>query len=191
RVHLLDGRDEEQVHALGGGDPRVALEVARVGVEVLALTELQRVDEHRHDDEVVVLPGGPHERRVALVQVAHRGDEPDRATRGPVLGQPVAQLADRGHGQRSVHRASPSSWSWWSWWSWSRPSPSSRRPARARWCRRAASRRAASTMPRLARRSSAGRARRWRRLVDSPPRAAAAGEGRGGARAATLARARD
>src|SRR5690606_15363995 len=55
-----------------------------VAAEVLALTELQAVDEDAGDDRVGVLARFVHQRDVALVQVAHGGDEGDAP--GPGTG---------------------------------------------------------------------------------------------------------
>ena len=52
RVHLLDRRHEQDVDAGLLRDRGVAVEIARVRGEVLVRTELRRVDEQRHDDEV-------------------------------------------------------------------------------------------------------------------------------------------
>ena len=59
RVHLVDRRHEQQVDPRLGGQGRVPVEVARVGVEVLARAELQRVHEHRGHRRRRSRPGPP------------------------------------------------------------------------------------------------------------------------------------
>src|SRR5205807_7788466 len=65
------------------GELGVALEVTRVRGQVLAGTELQRVDEDRRHHHVALGPGLLHERHVPRVEIAHRRHEPDRSPRGP------------------------------------------------------------------------------------------------------------
>ena len=77
-----------------GGEPGVALGVARVGVEVGRVVELGRVHEQRHHDEVAVLARAAHQRQVTVVERAHRRDEPDPAAGAPGLEQLRAQLGD-------------------------------------------------------------------------------------------------
>ena len=99
RVDLLDRGRVDEVDAGLGGEPRVALLVARVAVEVLAVAELGRVDEEAHDDDVALLAGGAQQREMALVQEAHRRHQPDRAALGAGGRQRSAQLvlgADEG-----------------------------------------------------------------------------------------------
>ena len=81
RVHLLGRRREDDVDAVLGGERRVALEVARVRVEIGRLRELRRVDEDARDDEVALGAGGAEERGVPLVERAHRRHEADRRPR--------------------------------------------------------------------------------------------------------------
>ena len=97
-VHLLDRRHEEHVDA---SRPRatvgVALEVARVRREILVRTELGRVHEDRHDDEVRGGAGGPHERPVPFVEEAHRRHEADGAAahRAPARSARAAPRSSR------------------------------------------------------------------------------------------------
>jgi hypothetical protein len=99
RVHLLEGRREEDVDAVLLREARVAVLVPRITGEVLAGDELGGVDEQARNDLVVLLACGAEEGEVAFVEGAHRGDEPDRAGRG---GAEVAQL---GRGADDDHRA--------------------------------------------------------------------------------------
>src|SRR5690606_15414726 len=76
-VELVDGRgeDDDAVGECGA----VGVDVARVLVEVFAVTELERVDEDRYHDGVGDAGGAAHEGEVAVVQGAHGGDEGDGA----------------------------------------------------------------------------------------------------------------
>jgi hypothetical protein len=51
-------RREDHVDAARGGATLVALEVARVRVEVLLVGELRGIDEDARDDDVALGPGG-------------------------------------------------------------------------------------------------------------------------------------
>ena len=119
--------------------------VARVGVEVLGRAELGRVDEQRHHDDVAVLAGAAQQRQVALVEGAHRGDEPDAAARAALGRERLAQLGDGADGlMRALACCAP----------------------RARACARRARRRG-----RAARAPPRPRPARWRVTVASSPRA--------------------
>ena len=83
RVHLLQVRGEDQLAALGTQDRPVRLEGARVVLQVGRITELQRVDEHRGDDDVVLLAGLPDQGRMAAVQRTHGRDQPHGGLRLP------------------------------------------------------------------------------------------------------------
>ena len=83
REHLVDLRHERQVDALLLYELEVAVEVARVRGEVLVRPELQRVHEDRHDDDVALLAGPPHQGKVSLVEEPHGGHVPDGATGDP------------------------------------------------------------------------------------------------------------
>jgi hypothetical protein len=90
RIHLLlVGRE----HDVAAGFPEqlhVALERARIAIEVAAGIELQAVHEDGRDDALAVPVRELHQREVSRVQVAHGGHERDRR-----LGlQPLAKLRD-------------------------------------------------------------------------------------------------
>ena len=59
------------------GNLGVALGIARIRGEILTGSELGRVDEDRHHDEVGVRARSLHQRSVPVVEVAHRRDESD------------------------------------------------------------------------------------------------------------------
>jgi hypothetical protein len=75
RVHLVEGGGEQDVDAGLLGEPRVALLVARVAVEVLGGPELRRVHEQARDNDVVLFAGGGEQRQVPGVERTHRRDE--------------------------------------------------------------------------------------------------------------------
>ena len=102
-VDLLDRGRVDEVDAGLGGEPRVALLVARVALEVLAGAELGRVDEEAHDDHVALLAGGAQQREVPVVQEAHRRHQADRAALGAGRRQRRAQLV-LARGRRSRRR---------------------------------------------------------------------------------------
>ncbi len=104
-VHLGHGRDEEQVDALGLGQGRITSEVPRVGVEILAGTELERVDEDRRHDHVVAGASCRHQRGVAGVEIAHGRHEADAVTGSPGGLQATPDLRDGGHHRHGHNRA--------------------------------------------------------------------------------------
>src|SRR3546814_5851878 len=98
------------------------------------------VHEDRLDPQVAHRPGRTHQRDVALVQVAHLGDEPDGAACGPSGLERAAQLVD---GLDQPHDGTPG--------------PSASRSSTRRWARSATSA--------YAGRSDSGMATRWRATV--------------------------
>ena len=118
RVHLVDARVEHQVGTRSASERQVAVQIPRVGGEVLFGRELQRVHEDAHDRGVAPHRRRGDERRVALVQIAHRRHEPDGAPSRADRVQAGAQRGDRGDdldGRSLVdrvrvrHRGDPSS----------------------------------------------------------------------------------
>ena len=119
RVHLLGPRDEHDVDVfdaliLLGVSPQeleVALLVARIRGEVLAVAELRGVHEEAQHDGVALDAGGVAEAQMALVERAHRRHEPDRSRaqrpeRLPYLGDRPDELhAGTSAGSRSAMRA--------------------------------------------------------------------------------------
>ena len=98
-VHLAGVGREDEFAADGLELGHVVVEGARVGLEVLALAELQRVDEDRRDHHGTRQRlRGPHQFEVPLVQGAHGGHEDD----GPAglahgardLGDPRDRVVD-------------------------------------------------------------------------------------------------
>ena len=76
-------------------DGEVVVDRSRVGVEVVAAVELQRVDEDRHDDDIGVSAGLVDQRQVAGVQRAHRRHQHD-ALPADVLLVGSTRCIDRG-----------------------------------------------------------------------------------------------
>jgi len=99
RIHGVDRRDPEDVHPGPAREVTVPREVARIGGEILAGGELQRVHEDAHDDDVGLAARRLDEREVAFVQIAHRRDEADALPGGPRPGD------RRTHGGQVRHLA--------------------------------------------------------------------------------------
>ena len=94
REHLGRRRGEHHVGAGRGARLHIPVRGPGVSLEILAGAELQRVDEHRHHHHVVVAAGPLDQRPVPGVQRPHGGHEAHPGPPGPVLPEPVPQLAD-------------------------------------------------------------------------------------------------
>ena len=94
RIHLLDGGQEQHVHALALEQRRVVVRGARVGLVVLVRAELQRVHEHARHHAAAVQVRGADEARVPRVQVAHGRHEGDAFARHAPTVHDGAQLCD-------------------------------------------------------------------------------------------------
>ncbi len=79
----------------------VALQGARIVLEVLVRTELCRVDVDRYDDTLCVLTRRLHKTDMPGVQVTHRRHERDMLTCVPPLGEQLRQL---GFALDNLHR---------------------------------------------------------------------------------------
>src|SRR5207244_9002489 len=82
----------QTIHLALGGEPAVVRETARVALEILLRAELQRIDEDAQHHAIGMIPGAVHEAQVALVERAHRGDEPDAAAFRALGARPGAHL---------------------------------------------------------------------------------------------------
>jgi hypothetical protein len=91
RVHLVAVRREQVLHALGEELFAISRERPRIGVEILAGAELQRIDENADDDHIGKLASAADEFEVARMEIAHRGHEGDGFIRLPMALQGVAQ----------------------------------------------------------------------------------------------------
>jgi hypothetical protein len=94
RIHLRDGRQEQHVGAELAEQRGVGLRRPRIGGEVLARAELQRVHEHARNHAARVQVGRADEARVPGVQVAHGRDERDALAREPPLVHEGAHVRD-------------------------------------------------------------------------------------------------
>jgi hypothetical protein len=92
RIDLAHPRREDEIAPGGDELGEVAGEVARVGVEVLALAELRGVDENAGDHQVGARLGEGDEFHVRAVQVAHGRDQADRGTGRAPRRHRAAQL---------------------------------------------------------------------------------------------------
>src|SRR5262249_18456386 len=77
---------EKQIASGPGELLGIAVEVARISLEVLAGAELHRVDENRRDDHVAGRACDGHERKMSGVQRTHRRNEADAHTACPPRG---------------------------------------------------------------------------------------------------------
>ncbi len=99
-VHVRRRGIEDGVHAAFAAEPFVPFEIARIFVKVFVGAELRGIDENGDDDLVRLRFGDVHEGEMAVMEIAHRGDEAD----GEVLFMPaVAQLADFSGSLADVH----------------------------------------------------------------------------------------
>ena len=103
RIELAGRGREQHVDAVLGREAAVALDVAWVGGKVVGIGELRRIDEEARDDDVALGPRCPEQRRVALVQGAHRRDEADAAS----LAQRRERLAQLGDRLEGLHFEAP------------------------------------------------------------------------------------
>jgi len=74
----------------------VARQVTRIAGEILVRAELQRIDEDAHGHALGELAGAVHEAQMALVQVAHGGNEADGMTARALGTRPRAHLGKVG-----------------------------------------------------------------------------------------------
>lgn len=95
-------RHEEQVHTRLFAEGGVALGVSRVAVEVLARTELQRIDENADHKLIAERAGEVHQRGVPGVQEAHGRHEADPTALAAQAGEQglgLVRVVDRLHPQ--------------------------------------------------------------------------------------------
>ena len=96
RVKLALVGQEQRVHASGLQLGAVGLKGARVAVKVFALAKLQAVDKDADDHRVAALAGFAHQRKMAVVQIAHGGHKSHAAG----LAAPIAHRLD---GLKNMH----------------------------------------------------------------------------------------
>ncbi len=92
-VHLVHRRHEEEIHAARLGLRRVAGNVARIAIEVLPRSELERIDEDAHHHALGASARLVDEPKVSFVKKAHGGHE-----RHAIAGLPARRdrLTERG-----------------------------------------------------------------------------------------------
>ena len=93
RIHNQFVGRKEQLHPFGLEQAAIALEGARIALEVLARLELQAVDEDADRHGAAVAAREPHERKMPGVEVPHGRHERHRPRRGDggAQGGSVAQ----------------------------------------------------------------------------------------------------
>ena len=85
RVHDFDGRGPDEIDAFALQQGAIALELARIGVEILSRAELQRIHEDRDHDMRGAGPGLAHQCQMAFMKRAHGGDQRDRSVPAQVV----------------------------------------------------------------------------------------------------------
>ena len=101
-IHLGHRRREQQVAVGLVQLATVFRQGARIGVQILGGTELQRIDEDARHHEVGVTPRGVDQGDMAGVQIAHGGHQADAqalAARGGDGGAQFADAMDRFHAE--------------------------------------------------------------------------------------------
>ena len=99
-IHRRRGRGEDHLDAFAAEHLEVGVEGARVGVQILARPELQRVDENRGHHHSAWYPlGRMHKRHVALVQCAHGRNQHDPP---PGMAQRPGDIGNRARGRIDV-----------------------------------------------------------------------------------------
>jgi len=98
RIDLLDGGQEREVDAGCLEHRKVCGFVARVALEVLALSELGRIDEDARDHRRTLRARCSQQAFVAAMERAHRGYETDRSHQLGARGAERLTVADGLHG---------------------------------------------------------------------------------------------
>jgi len=101
RAHLRRLRHKHHVRAVAFQQAQVALQRARVGVEVVVAVELQRVDEHADGGLAGHAVRRRHQFQMAAVQIAHRRRQRNTLALGAALTHP---LPHSGGGFFQVHQ---------------------------------------------------------------------------------------
>jgi hypothetical protein len=93
RMDLFDGRKKNDVDAMSLRGLDILLLATRIGPEVLAGAELQRVHEDAHHDRLALVPRRAHQREMPRVQSAHGRHESDIRTCAARVEELGAKLA--------------------------------------------------------------------------------------------------
>ena len=103
RVHVLDTGRIQHIDAGAGQQPRILRVVGGIAGEVLARTELGRIDEQAGHHAPAAAPGGTHQRQVAVMDRPHGGHQRHGFAGAAPLGDPALQLGRGGeHGEGPV-----------------------------------------------------------------------------------------
>ena len=81
-------------------------DVQLIGGEVLGRAELQRIHEHRHDEQIALGAGGAKQRQMAVVERPHRWNEAHAQTRVARRRERPAKLGDRTDGSHLLRSSS-------------------------------------------------------------------------------------
>ena len=100
RIHGRGFGDEDGVRAVGGGDLRIALDVARIGGKVFIGAELGGVDEKADHKTLGKAAALVHERLVTGMVIAHGGHKGDvlaGRVPGAALGRQILGIGEYLH----------------------------------------------------------------------------------------------
>jgi hypothetical protein len=78
RIHRRCRRDEDDVDSFGIAGAQIVVERPWVVLEVALFTELERIDEDRHDDGVRESPSSANQLEMAAMERPHRRNEGNR-----------------------------------------------------------------------------------------------------------------
>ena len=83
-VTCVSGGMDSAVGAHFGQQAKVAVEIARVGIQILFRPELCWVHKDRYHRRIIFRNRPPHQRDMPLVKVTHGGDQAKSFPGGPV-----------------------------------------------------------------------------------------------------------
>ena len=78
RIHRRCRRDEDDVDCFGIASAQIVVERPRVVLEVALFTELERIDEDRHDDGIREPPSSADQLEMTAMERPHRRNEGNR-----------------------------------------------------------------------------------------------------------------
>ena len=106
RIHRGDVRRVDEIDAGLAQLHDVVVEGARIAVEILVRTELQRVDEDGGDDGRVLRARAFDQRQMPRVQCAHRRNQSERMCRAGQLGPHLGRGSNDAHVTGAARAAS-------------------------------------------------------------------------------------
>ena len=77
RIHLGDARGEHEIRPQGLGELGIGLETLGILVQILVLTELDRVQKHADNRNITILHRSLDEGAMTFVERSHRRNETD------------------------------------------------------------------------------------------------------------------